>query len=264
MELANLAAGIRSTEEKCEDSPDLFDNSRPLVRRARYARLRAGSRKWWSKQLQSATNADEVWMALLLFATWAGARTIEELAEAFDKLIVNLGTSEWHSLHSSLRRVVGINSSRYWIKPLEIRVSALPPSLSVRTAALLAQRCTPAIADELYERYLTEYNGDDSIVVSLRADVQVLRALEDETRWFQAIQGLRSSYSLGAPTHRVFFQHLGPSFTLPDTVAREVVDHPLEFPATMVRVAEASCRQLDAARILPVGRVATDEGWFTD
>ena len=168
MELANLAAGIRSTEEKCQDSPDLFDIGQPMVRRARYARLRAGSRKWWSKQLQSATNSDEVWIALLLCATWAGARTIEELAEAFDKLVVNLGTSEWYSLHSSLRRVVDINSGRSWIKPLEIRVSALPPLLSVRTAALLAQRCTPETADELYERYLADYKGDDSIVVSLQ------------------------------------------------------------------------------------------------
>ena len=263
MELANLAAGIRSTEEKCQDSPDLFDIGQPMVRRARYARLRAGSRKWWSKQLQSATNSDEVWIALLLCATWAGARTIEELAEAFDKLVVNLGTSEWYSLHSSLRRVVDINSGRSWIKPLEIRVSALPPLLSVRTAALLAQRCTPETADELYERYLADYKGDDSIVVSLRADVQVLRALGDETKWSQAIDGLRSSYSLGAPTSRVFFQHLEPSLTLPDTIAREVVDQPLEFPAAIVRVAEACCRQLDAVRILPVGRVATDEGWFT-
>ena len=106
-ELANLAAGIRSTEEKCLDSPDLFDRGRPIVRRARYARLRAGSRKWWSQQLQSATNADEVWMALLLFATWAGAKTIEDLAETFDKLIVSLGNSEWYSLYSSLRSAVG-------------------------------------------------------------------------------------------------------------------------------------------------------------
>ena len=63
-ELANLAAGIRSKEEQCLDSPDLFDVDRPMVRRARYARLRAGSRKWWSKQLQSATNANELWMSL--------------------------------------------------------------------------------------------------------------------------------------------------------------------------------------------------------
>ena len=235
-----------------------------MMRRARYARLRAGSRKWWSKQLQSATNADDVWMALLLFATWAGAKTIEELAEAFDKLVANLGTSEWYSLHSSLRKVVDINSSRSWIKPLKIRVSALPPSLSVRTAALLAQRCTSETADKMYERYLADYKGDDSIVVSVCSDVQVLRALWDETMWPQAIEGLKSSYSLGAPTSRLFFQGLEPIPTLPGPVAREVVDQPLNFPAAIVRLAEACCRQLDAARILPVGQVATNEGWFKD
>ena len=264
VELANLAAGIRSTEEKCQDSPDLFDVGRPMVRRARYARLRAGSRRWWSKQLQSATNADEVWMALLLFATWAGARTIEELAEPFDKVIVGLGTSEWSSLYSSLRSAVRFNSLRSWIKPLGIRVSALPPSLSVRTAALLAERCRSATTDKLYERYLTDYKGDDSVVVSLRTDVQVRRALRDETKWSQAVEGLRSSYSLGAPTSSAFFPHLRRSLTLPDTVAREVVDQPLEFPAALVRVAEARCRRLDAARISPVSRVAADEGWFAD
>ena len=264
VELANLAAGIRSTKEKCLDSPDLFDIGRPMVRRARYARLRAGSRKWWSKQLQSATNADEVWMALLLFATWAGARTIEELAETFDKLVVRLGNSEWHSLYSSLRSAAGVRAFHSWIKPLGIRVSTLPPSLSVRTAALLVERCTPATADGLYERYLTNYKGDDSIVVSLCADVQVRRALEDETKWSQAIEALRSSYSLGALTTRGFLPHRRRSLTLPDTVAREIVDQPLEFPAALVRVAEARCRQLDATRILPVGRAATDEGWFTD
>ena len=160
VELANLAAGIRSTEEKCQDSPDLFDVGRPMVRRARYARLRAGSRKWWSKQLRSATNADEVWMALLLFATWAGARTIEELAEAFDKLIVSLGNLRVvQPLLIAAQGRPGVNSHRSWIKPLGIRVSALPPSLSVRTAALLAERCRSATTDKLYERYLSRLQG---------------------------------------------------------------------------------------------------------
>ena len=36
VELANIAGGIRSTAEMCEDSPDLVDSGRPLVRRARY------------------------------------------------------------------------------------------------------------------------------------------------------------------------------------------------------------------------------------
>ena len=127
-------------------------------------------------------------MALLLFTTWAGVRVIEELAKEFDKLVVSLETSEWQSLHSSLRMAVEVNSGRSWIKPLSIHTSALPLSLSVWTVALLAERCTPAAADELYETYLTDYRGDDPIILSLRADVEVRRALEDERRWSQAMR----------------------------------------------------------------------------
>ena len=116
----------------------------------------------------------------------------------------------------------------------------------------------------MYERYLTEYQGDDPIVSSLRADVEVRRALGDKTKWSQAIQSLRSSYSLGASTDRALLPHHMRRITLPDAVAREVVDQPLEFPAVLVQVAEVHCRQVDAAKILPVSQVAADEGWFTD
>ena len=268
LELANLAAGIRSTNEKCLDSPNLFDVGRPLVRRARYARLRAGSRKWWSQHLQSAADSHEVWMALLIFATWAGARTIEGLAPEFDRLVTGLETSDWLSLYSSLRRAVEINSLRSGIKPLGIRVDALPPSIGVRAAALLAERCTQATVNELFEHYLTDYEGDDSIIASLCADVQVRRALVDETKWCQATKVLQSSYRIGPPTSRVlgkaFHPFLRRNRSLPETVARMVVDQPLKFPAVLVRAAEARCRQIDSGRIKPVGRVANEEGWFSD
>src|SRR5690606_21291042 len=39
--LATVAAGIKSPTETCTDCPDLFDHSKSLCRRARYARLRA-------------------------------------------------------------------------------------------------------------------------------------------------------------------------------------------------------------------------------
>jgi hypothetical protein len=47
--LANAASGIKSTTETCRDFPDLLDRSKSLCRRARYARLRAGTIKWWEK-----------------------------------------------------------------------------------------------------------------------------------------------------------------------------------------------------------------------
>lgn len=264
VELANLAAGIRSRKEKCQDSPDLLDVVRPLVRRARYARLRAGSRMWWSKQLRSATSDDEVWMTLLFFATWAGARTIEELAETFDELVSSLGTCEWQNLYSALRGAAHVNSARSWIKPIKIRVSQLPSSLSDRTVALLAERCKRTTADELYERYLIDYKGRDSIVVSLCAEVQVRRALRDETQWSKAVEGLRSTYSLGSTAIGALLPHLRHSLTLPEAVARDVVDQALELPGILVGVAEARCRQLSADKIVPVGRVAEDQGWFAE
>ena len=268
IELANLAAGIRAKEEKCQDSPNLFDASRPMVRRARYARLRAGSHRWWSTQLQNATDPDQNCMALLLFATWAGAKTIEILAEEFDKRISSLEPHEWHNLYSSLRRAADVNSLRSWVRPPRIRVSQLPASLSARTASLLATRCSSATAtpDQLYERYLADYKGNDSIIISVCANIQVERALRDETKWSQAIGSLRTSHRLGVYANTALYSHLrfGHTINLPEAVAREVVIQPLEFPAAFVRIAEECCRKFDEERILPVDQVASDEGWFTD
>ena len=264
VELANIAASIRSAKELCEDSPDLLNSDRPLVRRARYARLRSNSRKWWSAQLEAATSPDEVWMVLLSFATWAGARTIEALADSIDRLIVGFGTNEWYSLYSSLHAAVELISSRSRRRPLELRVNELPSSLSARTISLFAARCTPAVADELYERFLIDFDGDDKMVISLRTDVQVQRALADEAKWSEALEGLRVSYSLGAPLSRVIIAHLGSDLTLPDTIARQIVDQPLQFPSALVRIAETHCRQLDASKVLVVGKVASDEDWFAD
>ena len=264
VELANLAAGIRSSEDQCQDSRNLFDTSQPLVRRARYARLRAGSRNWWLTQMEAASCTDETWMVLLLFATWAGARTTEMLSEEFDELVTKLEFSDWCRLHSSLRRVAEINSDRPWVKPLGIRSDVLPSSLSARSVALLAVRCTTATVDELYECYLSDYSGNDPNVISLRADIQFRHALAGRTEWSRAIAGLRASYGFGAPHASVFFRYPRLVRTLPEAVAREIVDHPFELPPRLVQAAEARCRRLDVSRILPVGRVANAEGWFTD
>ena len=196
VELANLAAGIRSTDEKCQDSPALFDIGRPMVRRARYARLRAGSRKWWSEQLRCATNSEEIWMALLLFTTWAGPRTWEDLVVTLDGYIANLEPSEWRNLYSALRTAAEVNSGRPWIKSLAIRADVLPAALNVRTVALLAQRCSPGAAGALYERFLSDYQGDDPIVISLRSNIAVQRAIVDETEWPREVESLRGCVTM--------------------------------------------------------------------
>ena len=115
-------------------------------------------------------------------------------------------------------------------------------------------------------RYLSDYQGKDSCVLALCAEVQIHRAIENQIKWTQAIDSLRSSYNLGVSVSGVIFQRwgFGHAIKLTDAVAREVVAHPLEFPSILVRVAEAHCRQLDVEKIRPVGQVAAEEGWFHD
>ena len=264
VDLANLAAGIRSKKDKCEDSPDLFDPQRPAVRRARYARLRAGSRSWWQRQLRSATKSDDIQMALLLFATWAGAKTFVEVSEEFDTLVTDLGTSEWHSLHSSVRSAAQVNKRRPWIRPLSIRVDALPRSLSARTVILLAERCRQATVGELTDKYLTDYKGSDLIVSSVCADVEVRRASQDKAEWPRAIRSLKSSYGLSSPTSRNLLSFQRVRRRLPVDLARKIVSRPFEYPSALVRAAEIRCRQTNASKIVPVGQVAKDEDWFAD
>ena len=263
-ELASFAAGIRSRGEQCLDSPDLFDANRPLVRRARYARMRAGSRKWWSRQLHTASKADERWMVLLLFSTWAGTKTVEGLVKIVDARMGTLGDSDWHRLYWALRRVVGAHHNGPWVRPLGVDVNALPRSLSARTATVLMERCSQAKATQLYERYLSDYRGDDSVIVSLCASELLRYAVQDETKWPQAMEGLKRAYKQGVFTRGVLFEHLEYDQTLPHTVASEVVDHPVEYPASLVSMAEATCRQRDGDLISPVGQVAIDEDWFAD
>ena len=143
-------------------------------------------------------------------------------------------------------------------------MSTLPVELNVRTVALLAERCSPTTADALYERYLTDYRGDDPVIISLRTTILIRRARADETKWPEAIENLRHAYSIGVPTNRVFFPHHAYGLTLPEAIARDVLDQPLDFPGVLIQAAEARCRQLDAVKILPVGRVAMDQGWFAD
>ena len=265
LNLANIGAGVRSRAEKCEDSPDLLDAGRPLVRRARFARLRSGSKSWWVKQLENAVSGEDRHMALLFFATWAGPRTIEQMACDLNELIGSLGESDWRRLLNSVRSAAEVNAHRPWIRPLAIDVHALPESLSPRTVVLLAERCTDKRKEQLCDRFLADYSGRDVDAWSLRADVDVMRAMADEEVWSAVLETVRLAYGQGARTDRLLgIGHRRRRWTLPEGAAREIVSDASSFPAGLVQAAEERCRHADAKRILPVGRVAERDEWFVD
>ncbi len=93
--LANASAGIRSKVEKCADASELHDESLGLCRRARHARLRAGTPSWWRSQLVSTSGELDLAFTLLLFWTWAGRTVIKSLGGLADDLLCALPSELW-------------------------------------------------------------------------------------------------------------------------------------------------------------------------
>src|SRR6185369_694643 len=76
LSLAVVAAGIRSKTERCPDAPDLLDRNRPLCRRVRFARLRAGVNSYWAAQLQAVQTSSDAALVLLTLFTWCTSGVI--------------------------------------------------------------------------------------------------------------------------------------------------------------------------------------------
>lgn len=104
--LANVSSGIRSSKETCADCDELLDDAKPLCRRARYARLRAGNDRWWMRQLDTADNHLDLAFGNLILLTWGSHRTITELAAQIGDSVDSLPMETWMSLAVSLRQSV--------------------------------------------------------------------------------------------------------------------------------------------------------------
>lgn len=262
LELACLGAGIRSKDQQCSEYNDLFDHSRSLVKRARYARLRAGSREWWGRQFDEAREVADLQLALLLFLSYAGAKTVGDLIGRVDAMVDAMPERDWQRLHSMLETTASLNAGREWLKLLRIRGHRMPNKLGERAVVLLALRCSANNRKELYRRYLEDKETVDHVVASFRGAMEVTLALTDRARWPIAIEVLRKNYGLGVSANRELYALWGQRSRLPDGIARGVMEQASEFPSGLLRVSEARCRQLDAGTIVPVGRIAAEEGWF--
>lgn len=262
LEFACLGAGIRAKDQQCADYRELFDDARSLVKRARYARLRAGSRKWWSSQFDNVSGVQDVTLALLLFLSYAGSKTVGALVDKVDALVDTLSESDWHRLHSLVESTALFNANREWLRPLNPNVNQLPETLSERTVVLLALRCSTSNQKDLYRRFIEGKSTHDQLVANFRGEIEVILAVSDKSRWPVAIEVLGDNYRMGVAPDREVRSLWMQESRLPEDVARVVMERASDFPSSLVRVAEARCRQLNAGSIVPVGRTAAEEAWF--
>ena len=261
--LANTAAGIRSKEETCEDASMLSAQNVALCRRARYARLRAGSASWWKSQLAPMTDQMDLAFALLILVTWAGPTVFQKLARLVDEKLRILDADWWMKLS------LAVQSTAYSFgqdkRDIKVDLEAFPRTLSERAIVAISSRVNEHAAEELFQKHLRSYDGEDTSILEFCQRMALYSAQRKPETWKDWLPIISHSYTKGAISDRYFsyrFANAIHSQHLPRKIAEEIVEHYDIYPTELVGWAEQTCRGHVAEEILPVGTVAERQNWF--
>jgi hypothetical protein len=264
--VATIAAGIRSTSERCSDCPDLLDPSRPLVHRARHARLRAAAQNWWKGQFRSAHSVLEKEFVLLVALTWGNLNVLTSNLEELEALVTDLDQSRWTRLVYDARRANAFAGPRAGIRvKVDLDIEVLPNRLSPRVAALIGQRIQAT--DRICRKYLRSFDSDDSVVLELLAEEALDTKRFGKSSWKPDLEMLRKCYKLGLAfePYNFAFEHArrhDPT-SVPLDIARQITMSPSAFPEFLLAYAEERCRQEVASSVVPVAVIADREKWFS-
>jgi hypothetical protein len=141
--LANLAAGIKSSSERCREFSDLLDHSRSLCRRARHARLKSGQRMWCKGQFSVVRTPDDRMLVSLVAMTSATPETLVAIHESLNDALARLDDQQWDQVFTSCKLSMALAHLRKEEVMTSFDARALPEGLSARTVVALASRAAP-------------------------------------------------------------------------------------------------------------------------
>jgi hypothetical protein len=263
--LATVAAGIRSSTEKCSEYVDLYDHSVSLARRYRYARLHSGAHVWWKTQLSSVARAPDKLFALLPLLTWATNNTLLANVHLIDDMLESLSFFAWRRLFTSVRRCilwVGKDDESFE----KLAVEKLPDQMGLRLAAILSDRLKPSDAHVVFARFMAGRPTEDLHILQFTLNAALDIERFGTLKWSPDLDKIRECYSLGVvsePTRlRRAHRASGEPGTMQIAVADKILAEPDRFPGFLVTEAEDRRRQEVAKNITPVATIAEQEDWF--
>ena len=260
--LANFVAGLAEDGVSANDAKDLFDRTTGVCLRARYARMRAGTRRWWERQLGEArSNADKEF-AVLLCMTWTGRKTLAHLVPRVDPLVRTFPSAGYRKVYNALSEFGGPFYEAPW-RGTSLDIDDIG-EVHPRSAALLALRLKPEARAELHARFLQTYRGNDATLLRARSEWELPIAFMNDGGWDEMLRLVRRSYNANGFTRELDPRPAGRRRTLgmPEDVARAIVRDCVAYPTDLVRIAEARLRGIAMGEVTPVGEVAHRNHWF--
>jgi hypothetical protein len=266
--LANIATSIYSSKEPFQDFQDfqdLLDHSKPLCLRAFYARSKSRSSEWWKKQLTSSSNELDVMFVSLMLLTWGNSHIFMSLYKLMNDFFDGLSTSNWRRIVDALQNILSRFRGRKSNSMLSLDIDSLPREMSDRILLALSIRLRPELAEKLYLRHFSNYDGSESTVLNLCQESLLKLANSDPYYWEQALEVIEKNYSIGIPIKGDIFSFLvretGTNI-LPTNIAETITSHAEKYPRSLVKIAEAKNREVVSSKIIPVGEIAKRDLWF--
>ena len=266
VETAVAAAGIRNANERGSVGDGLFDRGHPLVERARYARLRAGSGDWWTKQLQSAPSMLDQIFLVSLFLAWGGKRTLQTGLGEFNNWMAQTTVENRALVHRAVGNALAWAGPAAGSPTQRIDLHDLPTGLHPTTLLVLAQRTGTSLADDalvcdLYTNYFVNRVDDlDPIPCFYAARGALSLAIHDARKWPDVLQTAKKAYVSGVQVGR-HLRHETQREEIPPSFAREVVEDWNSYPLAIVTLAEESCRRQVGREIETLQSTAKKQNW---
>ncbi|MFD3838441.1 NACHT domain-containing protein [Streptomyces sp. NPDC058642] len=235
----------------------LFDASVSVIDRVRYARLQAGSSNWWKKQFESADSEQrQIWALVSL--SLCGPATLSKLYGELDDVIDGLDERDAVRLFESVDQIRG------WLgKVRDVRVDLLPEAMSPRLAAVLTIWVNDSAREEIIDKYLASYIGDDLAVSQAMFAAAMHKIQSDSIDWVLENERIKRAYRVGGSSI-VHFGYFRSAADMPIEAARKVAGNPAAYPVFLVRMAELGVKRDLAEKTVPLSNVAQEGGWFED
>jgi len=256
-----IAAGIKSKKEIYEEFSNLSDSSISLCKRARSARMKSGSPKYWEEQLQ---NNENLRFKLLLLFTWATPKTIVQLFSRLSQIIDSLKRDEVLQLADGIKIV---SRSSFFTKMQQDQIidEINKGSISNTLKFLLSLR----FEHRNGIRFICENIDDDfgvfEEITELKLEFLMKKYLSDTNNelvlsQIKNIYNKTKGYSMNL---HLYVNQMQDSFMkMPLHIAKKIMVNCKEYPRVITFLAEKTCMINANEHIRSVGEVAKEERWF--
>jgi hypothetical protein len=254
IDMALIAAGIASKEERGKFGMDFQDEAVSICETLRFARLKSGAPQWWSSQLEFMKS--NFHLALTTLLCWATVRTILQLAPQIEPMIDSLSEVDWFNLVERIKRIARIGASSN-ASSAEVATVA-----SDRLFLALALRLARADSDLVIFSRSKNYKGEDAKLLEACRDSALRIAPESPSAWNQAIHLTELAYSAKVGTGQIL-RRARPELNIPESIAKKVCGSAGRFPLALVYFAQSSLQSTRASEIgKPLGELARKDRWF--